>query len=388
MITPLLVTKTCIPPTRLDLVPRPRLIERLNTGIQRKLTLISAPAGFGKTTLLSNWISELRTLNSALRTRVAWLSLDEEDNDSTRFWRYVIAALQAVDVTIGETAQVALESPQQPPLETLVTALINDVVALFQDDRQSRPHIILILDDYHVIQAESIHTSLNFLLDNSPPQLHLVITTREDPPLSLSRRRGRRELTEMRAADLRFTANETAELLNAVSGLDLPAADIAALEDRTEGWAVGLQLAALSLQELDPEEQHDFVIAFAGDDRYIIDYLVDEVFQRQPAHIQSFLLQTSILERLCGALCNAVTERDDSRAILDYLDQANIFIVPLDNRRYWYRYHHLFADLLRQRLSQSSVPPACGGEARGGSARMRRGRRRDGRPGPESKPVV
>jgi LuxR family maltose regulon positive regulatory protein len=362
MPTPLLTTKVYIPPTRPDLVSRPRLVERLNAGLlgqsgdqgrlafARKLTLISAPAGFGKTTLLSEWTGDLPSW-----IRVAWLSLDEGDNDPTRFWRYVIAALQTVDATVGETAQATMKSPQQPSLETLVTALMGDILAAFPSSREGRPCVVLVLDDYHVIQAKSIHDSLDLFLNNLPPQFHVVITTREDPPLSLPRRRGRRELVEIRAADLRFTKGETTELLSTVSGLDLPAEDIAALENRTEGWVVGLQLATLSLQELDHEDQHDFVIAFAGDDRYIVDYLVDEVFQRQPSHVQSFLLQTSILDRLCSALCDAVTGRDDGRAILDHLDRANIFVVPLDNRRHWYRYHHLFADLLRQRLSQSPL---------------------------------
>jgi LuxR family maltose regulon positive regulatory protein len=323
-------------------MPRPRLVERLNVGLHRKLTLISAAAGFGKTTLLSDWVRHTER-------PVAWLSLDRGDNDPGRFWRYVIAALQTVDTAIGRTAQAALLSPQQPPLNTLVTALINDVVAF-------PAPLILVLDDYHVIEAEPIHNSLNFLLDHLPPQLHLVITTRADPPLSLSRRRGRSELTEIRMADLCFTTKEAVEFLNTCMGLDLSAEDITRLEDRTEGWIVGLQMAALSLQGR--ADKHDFVTAFAGDDCYVGDYLVEEVLRHQPPHNKTFLLQTSILERLCGSSCDAVTEGrrergEESQAILEYLERANLFIVPLDNRRHWYRYHHLFADLLHRHLRQS-----------------------------------
>lgn len=341
MAVPLLQTKLYIPPVRSELVSRPRLIERLNTDLHHKLTLVSAPAGFGKTTLLSEWVQQRKQ-------PATWLSLEPGDDDANRFWRYVIAALQTVDATIGETAQALLESSQHPPLDTLVTTLVNDITTLSSS-------LTLVLDDYHVIRTDSIHASLNFLLDHIPSQLHLVIATREDPPLALARRRGRRELTEIRAADLRFTAEEVGEFLNTMFCLNLSGQDIAALEDRTEGWAVGIQMAALSLQKQAPSDRHDFVATFAGDDRYIVDYLMEEVFQRQPPHVQTFLLQTSILERLCSSLCNSVTGRDDSQSILDDLEQANLFIVPLDNRRHWHRYHHLFADLLRQRLGQSKI---------------------------------
>ena len=369
MLTPLLATKTYIPTPRTTLVPRPRLTERLNAGLCRKLTLVSAPAGFGKTTLVSAWLQHVEH-------PVAWLSLGRGDNDPLQFWRYVIAALQTVDETVGEAAQAALQTSRPPPPETLVTTLLNDCVAS-SDERQDSPYI-LVLDDYHVIENPAIHTSLNFLLDNLPPQLHLVIATREDPPLALPRRRGRAELVEIRVADLRFTVEETAELLNTLAGLHLSREDIAALEKRTEGWIVGLQMAVLSLQQQTPVDQHDFVAAFAGDDRYIVDYLVQEVFERQSPRVQSFLLQTSILERLCGPLCDAVVgisesanqrigepanqqigvsltrSPADSQAVLEYLERANLFIVPLDDRRQWYRYHQLFADLLRRRLSQAA----------------------------------
>jgi LuxR family maltose regulon positive regulatory protein len=351
MTAPFLKTKIYIPTVQPALVPRPRLIERLNEGLvgqsgdfTRKLTLVSAPAGFGKTTLLSNWIRQVGR-------PVAWLSLDQGDDDANRFWGYAIAAMQTIHAAIGKTVQAVLQSSSQPPLDALVASIINDITTL------STP-FILILDDYHVIRAEPIHHSLNFLLDHLPPQLHLVIATREDPPLALSRRRGRMEMTEIRVADLRFTIEEAGEFFNKVTGLDLAGEDIAALESRTEGWAVGLQMAALSLKTLEPSAKHDFVTAFTGDDRYVVDYLVEEVLQHQPPHIQDFLLETSILDRLCGPLCDAVrfglpkSSGDDSQTILDNLERANLFTVSLDNRRCWYRYHHLFADLLRHRLER------------------------------------
>jgi LuxR family maltose regulon positive regulatory protein len=351
----LLATKLYIPPTRAGWVSRPRLTERLATALERKLTLISAPAGFGKTTLVGAWVRQTEL-------PVAWLSLDHSDNDPAQFWRYVIAALQTVDESIGETALSALSPSQPPPLEPLVTALINDVVNV------SHP-IVLVLDDYHIIETRSVHASLSFMIDRLPPHLHLVIVTRADPPLSQARRRGRAELSEIRAADLRFTVEETAEFLNTCMGLDLSREDAAALEDRTEGWIVGLQMAALSMQGID--DKHRFVAAFAGDDRHIVDYLVEEVLQHQTPHIQDFVLKTSILERLCGSLCDAVVrETRDwrleigsrgespvsglcSQDILEYLESSNLFTVPLDSQRHWYRYHRLFADLLRHRLEQS-----------------------------------
>ncbi len=347
----LLATKLYIPPLRLDLIPRPRLVEQLDTHRDQKLILISAPAGFGKTTLVSAWIHSWSRETSA--QQVAWLSLDAGDDDPIRFWRYVVAALQTVDDSIGGVAQSALQSPQPPSLESLVTALINDLVA-------TPAHITLVLDDYHRISAQPIHASLNFLLDHAPATFHLVITTRADPPLFLSRRRARSEILEIRSADLRFTSREAAQFMSDVRGLDLPAEDMTILTRRTEGWIVGLQMAALSLR--DRADKHGFVAAFAGDDRYIGDYLLEEVLNRQPPHVQSFLLQTSILERMCGPLCDAVLGRDvnaqisssaPAQEILEHLERANLFVLPLDDRRHWYRYHHLFADLLRTRLHQS-----------------------------------
>jgi LuxR family maltose regulon positive regulatory protein len=377
MPTQLLTTKLYIPPTRPEMVLRPRLVERLDKGLRlsRKLTLVSAPAGFGKTTLLSEWINQI-PLRFAPGTIVpntqypipnlqypkfAWLALDEGDNHPVRFWRYVIAALQTIDAAIGEDVQAALESPQPPPLEALLAALINGIVALSQADSDVFPYL-LVLDDYHVIRASPIHESLNFWLDHLPPALHLVLTTRSDPPLALSRRRGRSEMTEIRATDLRFTTDEATEFFNRVMDLDLSTEDIATLEQRTEGWIVGLQMAAIALQSIGlpqspgsmrgPGDKHAFVTAFAGDDRYVADYLMEEVLQRQPPHLQDFLLQTSILNALSAPLCDAVTGKDDSQDVLAELEQANLFVIPLDNRRDWYRYHHLFADLLRRRLSQ------------------------------------
>ncbi|MFL7793573.1 MAG: LuxR C-terminal-related transcriptional regulator [Anaerolineae bacterium] len=334
----LLATKLYIPPTRSGLVSRPRLTERLATALERKLTLISAPAGFGKTTLVSAWVWQTGL-------SVAWLSLDQGDNDPTQFWRYVIAALQTVDGSIGEIALTALQPSQPLSLEPLLTALINDVVGA------STP-IILVLDDYHVIETRSIHAGLNFLLDRLPPHLHLIVITRADPPLFQAHRRGRAELNEIRAEALRFTVKEAAEFLNTTMGLGLSREDTVALEDRTEGWIVGLQMAALSMQGID--DKHRFVTTFAGDDRYVVDYLVEEVLQNQPPRIYGFLLQTSILERLCGSLCDAVVGGDGSRSILHDLERTNLFTVSLDTQRHWYRYHRLFADLLRHRLERSA----------------------------------
>jgi LuxR family maltose regulon positive regulatory protein len=344
MLSPLLATKFHIPPARPDLVPRPHLRETLNDALCRPcaLILVSAPAGFGKTTLVADWLQHTDQM-------AAWLSLDKDDNDPARFWYYVIAALQSVEDTLGQTLHAALEAPQLPPLEPLVTALINDL------SKVARP-IILVLDDYHLIDAQSIHASLNFLLDHLPPLLRLVIITRVDPPLALSRRRARAQLAEARTADLRFTLAEAAEFLNTCMHLDLPDQDVTILERRTEGWIVGLQLAALSLRQ--QADRHAFVTAFAGDDRYVVDYLLEEVLQQQSPQLHSFLLQTSILGRMCGPLCEAVTGEANSQDILTYLEQANLFVVPLDNRRYWYRYHQLFADLLQRRLRQAMEPPA------------------------------
>ena len=338
MSSPILTTKLYIPPVRPELVSRPRLIERLNAGLHRKLTLVSAPAGFGKTTLVTEW------LNSAGRP-CTWLSLDEEDNDPARFLTYLVAALQRVDPNIGQAAQAMLQAPQPPPPEPLLTSLINDIAATPQP-------FILVLDDYHLIHTLPIHQQLAFLLAHQPPSMHLGLVSREDPPLPLSRLRARGQTVEIRQNDLRFTADETTEFLRRMMRLELSSADVAALHRRTEGWVAGLQLAALSLRGHD--DIHQFVQSFTGSHRYVLDYLIEEVFKQQPADVQDFLLKTSILDRFTAPLCDAIAAREDSRELLLALEQANLFIVPLDESRQWYRYHRLFAELLRHRLEIES----------------------------------
>jgi LuxR family maltose regulon positive regulatory protein len=355
---PLLQTKLYIPPIRPELVSRPRLIERLNAGLHRKLTLVSAPAGFGKTTLVTQWLKSAQCPS-------AWLSLDESDNDAARFLVYFVAALRTIEPrqesvgSIGKGALSALQSPQPPPVEAVLTSLINDVTALPE-------RIVLVLDDYHVIGAKAVDRALTFLLEHLPPQMHLVIATREDPNLPLARLRVRDQVTELRVTDLRFTPFEAAEFFNQVMGLNLSVEEVASLEARTEGWIAGLHLAALSMQGR--EDVSGFIRAFAGDNRYIVDYLVEEVLQRQPERVRSFLLQTSILERLCGPLCDAVrfgkaeppnssdgsavTGQEDGKGMLEALERGNLFVVPLDDKRHWYRYHHLFADVLKTHLME------------------------------------
>jgi LuxR family maltose regulon positive regulatory protein len=360
----LLTTKLYIPPTRPKLVPRPHLIEGLNAGLHRKLTLVSAPAGFGKTTLVSEWLS-------GSEFPVAWLSLDESDNDPVRFMAYVIAALkhaEGIVAELGKGAQSMLQSPQPPPSDVILTSLINDLTTI-------PGRIILVLDDYHVIESPQVDDLLAFLLENLPRQVHLVISTREDPHLPLSRLRARDQLTELRAADLRFTYSEAAEFLNQVMGLDLSADDVSALETRTEGWIAGLHLAAISMQGHD--DASNFIQSFTGSHRLVLDYLIEEVLNKQPEIIQMFLLQTSILDQMSGSLCDAVrfgnikslssleqtgvrldidesvSSQENSQSILEKLDHDNLFIIQLDDERRWYRYHHLFADLLRQRLLQT-----------------------------------
>jgi LuxR family transcriptional regulator, maltose regulon positive regulatory protein len=357
MPTPILATKLYIPPPRAKIVLRPRLIERLNEGLSAssKMTLISASAGFGKTTLVSEWIAALTPsalpVGEGLGVRVAWLSLDEGDNDPIRFLTYLVAALQTIAkcksegvvTKLGEGVLGALQSPQLPPIESILTALINEITTI-------PDNFIFVLDDYHIIDSKPVDNALAFLLEYLPPQMHLVITTREDPDLPLARLRARGQLTELRAADLRFTPAEAAEFLNQAMSLQLSAEDIAALEARTEGWITGLQLAALALQgSLSMQGRLDtsrFIQSFTGSHRFVLDYLVEEVLQRQPEHIRSFLLQTSILERLSGPLCDAVTGQKEGRGILETLERDNLFIVPLDDKRQWYRYHHLFAEVL------------------------------------------
>jgi LuxR family maltose regulon positive regulatory protein len=340
MSTQILATKLYTPSLRPGSVPRPRLIDRLNTGLRGKLTLISAPAGFGKTTLVAEWMS-------SDDLHVAWLSLDAGDNDPVRFLTYFVAALQTIEPDIGVGILKVLESPQPPPIDSLLTPLLNELAMMPQD-------VVLVLDDYHVLDSSEIDQALTFLSDNQPPQIHLIITTREDPRLPLARLRARGQLSEIRAADLRFTTDEASAFLNSAMGLQLSADDVAALEQRTEGWIAGLQLAAISMQgQLDPRA---FIQSFTGSHHFVLDYLIEEVLNHQPAHIQDFLLKTSILERLCGPLCAAIVQDDnDALATLEHIRHANLFLIPLDNERRWYRYHYLFADLLRQRLLRDST---------------------------------
>ncbi len=331
MLSPLLVTKLYVPRPRPGAITRARLVARLDDGPRNRLTLISAPAGFGKTTLVSECVARAGR-------PVAWLSLDEGDGDPARFLAYVIAAIQTVVPAAGESMFEALRSSQPPPAEQVLTTLLNEIAALPEP-------LMLVLDDYHLVDSPAVDEALSFLIDHLPANLYIVMTTREDPQLPLPRLRARGHLTELRAGDLRFTADEAAAFLNDMMGLELSPADVSALETRTEGWIAGLQLAALSMQGRD--DVSGFIQRFAGDDRYIVDYLCEEVLDRQPGPIREFLLRTSILDRLYGPLCDAVTGRDDSRGLLERLDRANLFVVPLDDRRQWYRYHHLFAEVLR-----------------------------------------
>jgi len=355
----LLRTKLFIPPPRPNLISRPRLIEWLNQGLQlgHKLTLLSAPAGFGKTTLVSEWVNTLRLATekeSLTANGVAWLSLDENDNDPKRFLTYLVTALnqverpvlseaEGIETTIGKSALGMLQSPQPPPAEDVLTFLINDISA-------NPNRIILVLDDYYLVNSSAVDGALTFFLEHLPPQMHLVVATREDPDLPLARLRAQGQLTELRGTDLRFTSSEVAEFLNQVMGLELSAKDIASLETRTEGWIAGLQLAAISMQG--HQDATGFIKSFTGSHHFVLDYLVAEVLEKQSGSVQEFLTLTSIPDRLTGSLCDALTGQDHGQQILEYLEQANLFIIPLDDERRWYRYHHLFADLLRQRQHQ------------------------------------
>ncbi|WP_024285505.1 LuxR C-terminal-related transcriptional regulator [Cellulomonas sp. KRMCY2] len=336
MAGPLLETKLHVPRRRRAQVARPRLSERLSRGWESTLTLVSAPAGFGKTTLLTQWLADL----PADGRSVAWLSLDQRDDDPAVFWPYLVAALRTAVDGFGAGALALLESGQAP-MATVLATLVNDLRSIPDD-------VVLVLDDYHVVEAGDVQEGMAFVLEHLPPQVHLVIATRADPALPLARLRGRGELVEVRAADLRFTSDEAATYLNEAMGLALTARDVEALEGRTEGWIAALQLAALSMQGR--ADVAGFIAGFAGDDRYIVDYLVEEVLQRQPAQFRDFLLRTSILSRLNGSLCDAVTGQGGAKAMLEALDRGNLFLVPLDDRRQWYRYHHLFADVLEARV--------------------------------------
>jgi LuxR family maltose regulon positive regulatory protein len=344
MVTPLLTTKLYIPPVRQDLVSRPQLLERLNNGLYggHRLTLVSAPAGYGKTTLLSEWVA-------TCGRPVAWLALDSGDNDPARFLAYLIAALQTIEDGVGAGVLDRFQAPQPPPMEELLTALMNQIDGISIS-------FVLVLDDYHLITAQKIHDALAFLLDHPPQNMHLVVATRADPPWQFARLRGRGQLTELRLADLQFTPDEATVFLNQVMGLRLSADEIIALTSRTEGWIAGLQLAAISMQ--DRQDLPGFIAALTGSQHHILDYLVEEVLRRQSESVQAFLLRTSILDRLTGPLCDALTlEHEagagDGQAMLNRLEHANLFVVPLDERHQWYRYHHLFADSLRVCLEQA-----------------------------------
>ena len=373
----LLPTKLAHPQIRPGFISRPRLIEQLNAGLDGTLTLFSAPAGFGKTTALTEWINHVRlTLDDSRLSGVdqsrppevpgcqfAWLSLDDHDNEPARFWAYVVAALQTAAATLGQAALSRLQSTQPTQWEPILALLIHDL-------SQLNNKLILVLDDYHLINNPAIHTGLAFLLEHLPPQLHLVIASRSDPPLSLSRWRVRGVLTEVRAADLRFTVEETTRFLHETTRQPFSAETVTWLTQRTEGWAAGLQLAALSLRELDAAALRQFMIDFGGTHRHIYAYLMEEIWQRQPVVIQQFLLQTTILSRLGASLCDAVTkirewqlDSDENspfplsslhaQLILDYLATNNLFLIPLDESGRWYRYHTLFTETLQARLQET-----------------------------------
>jgi LuxR family maltose regulon positive regulatory protein len=334
----LLATKLHVPRPHPGFVVRPRLLDRLDQGLTRDLILVCAPAGSGKTALLADWAGRGQR-------PVAWLSLDGGDNDPARFWRHTAAALERVRPGIGGRVGPLLGPPAPPSFEGLVTALINELAA-----QPAVDEAVLVLDDYHLIDAQPVHAALTFLLEHLPPGLHLVLASRSDPPLPLPRLRARGQLAELRAADLRFTAEEADALLREAAGGGLPGTAVAALTTRTEGWAAGLQLAALSLRG--QADVTEFVATFSGSHRYVLDYLAGEVLDRQTAQVREFLLDTSVLERLSGELCDAVTGRSGGQAMLEAIERANLFLVPLDEVRGWWRYHQLFADLLRARLLQ------------------------------------
>ena len=336
MAGPLLSSKYRLPIQRAGAVARPRLTDRLDAAARGPLTVVSAPAGFGKTTLVSTWLASATTNGSS----VAWLSLDHRDNDPALFWTYLVTAMRAAVPELGEAALPLFASPAAAT-DAALAALLNEIETLPHD-------LVLALDDYHVIESSEVHEQVAFVLTHQPPQLHLVIVTRVDPPLPLAQPRARGQLIEVRANELRFTSDEAASYLNESMRLQLSDDDVAALEGRTEGWIAALQLAALSLQGR--TDTSAFIAGFAGDDRYIVDYLAEEVLSRQPADVRNFLLETSILERLTGPLCDTVTGRRTGKATLIALERANIFLVPLDDQRRWYRYHHLFADVLQAHL--------------------------------------
>lgn len=347
--TRILATKLYPPPHRSSLVSRPRLVERLRSGLQpgQQLILISAAAGFGKTTLASEWIAE-----DHLAESIVWISLDEEDNDPARFLIYLIAALQQVVPAFGENILSVLQSSQEPHLVPLVDQLINQLAV-------SNTRVLLFLDDYHLITSGNVHQVMHQLIERQPASMRIVILTREDPPFPLPRMRVRGQLKEIRERDLRFTLAEAKSFLVEAMGLDLSSEEVGKLKERTEGWAAGMQLAALALEDfLGEADRRVFIDAFTGSDRYIVDYLVSEVLDRQTGPVREFLLNTSLLERFCADLCDHVVYGHigdgRSQAILDSLEQGNMFLVPLDNQRQWYRYHHLFAEMLAHSLRRTT----------------------------------
>ena len=332
----LIATKLYVPKPRRGLVARPALLERLRHGDAARLTLVSAPAGFGKTTLLAEWLGEARGDGR----RVAWLSLDRSDRDPASFWTYMVAALDTAVPGLGSEASQLLSSV---PVATdlVLTTLLNELAA-------APGELWLVLDDYHLVDHHELGHDVTHLLEHLPPHVHVVLSTRADPDLPLARWRVRRELVEIRAADLRFTSGEAAAYLQTATGRDLTAGEVEILEERTEGWIAALQLAALSIQGR--QDVSTFIDQFAGTDRYVVDYLVEEVLDHQPEPVRSFLLQSAVLDQLTGTLCDAVTGRTDGAAVLVALERANLFLVALDDRREWYRYHHLFSDVLRARV--------------------------------------
>jgi LuxR family transcriptional regulator, maltose regulon positive regulatory protein len=343
----LLTTKLRTPRTRPNLVERPRLRDVLVAGQGRRLTLVSAPAGFGKTTLLGEWAEDL----SAAGRSVAWVSLDGSDNDPTRFMAYLVDALRAVEEGIGDGIFASLRSPEPPPVEVVMGTLVNDLANAHRE-------VVMVFDDYHLIGSEAVHEAVSFLLEHLPENAHLIVSSRTDPPLPLPKLRARAQMAEIRAADLRFTTEEATAFLGEVMGLTLSAEDVAALEEITEGWVVALQLAALSMR--DREDASGFARAFSGSNRHVLDFLAEEVLERQPESVRDFLLRTSVLESMSAPLCDALTGRSDGQVMLERLERENLFVVLLDDDRVWYRYHHLFADFLRARLRRES--PELAGE--------------------------
>ena len=336
MTTILLKTKLDIPPARSKQVSRPRLFERLDAGVQRKMTLISAPAGSGKTTLISSWVRE-----HAIPT--AWFSVDKDDNDPARFWIYFAAGLQTVEGSLGREIQSVLSSSQSPSYNALLTGLINEIGGI-------KGQLVLVLDDFHLIENDQIQQTMMFFYDYMPPTLHVILSTRADPPWPLARMRAKGEMTEFRNDDLCFTFEEAGEFLSETMGIALPHQSVAALREKMEGWIAGLQIAVLSIQN--SEEKTGFIETFTGSHRFILDYLLEDVLENRPQETVQFLLKTSALDRMTAALCDAVTGKSNSQLVLIQLEKANLFLVALDDERRWYRYHHIFSDILRLRLQQ------------------------------------